>query len=86
MWKNKKTAITPTREENFSAWYQAVVDWAKLAENSPVRGCMTIKPWGFSIWEMVQKILDKKFKKLGMKMLISHFWFLCLFCQKKLNM
>ena len=65
MWKNKKTAITPTREENFSAWYQAVVDWAKLAENSPVRGCMTIKPWGFSIWEMVQKILDKKFKETG---------------------
>ena len=61
----KKTAITPTREENFSAWYQAVVDWAKLAENSPVRGCMTIKPWGFSIWEMVQKILDKKFKQTG---------------------
>ena len=57
-----KTAITPTREQDFSAWYQAVVDGAKLAENSPVRGCMIIKPWGFSIWEMVQKVLDKKFK------------------------
>ncbi len=61
----KKTAITPTREQDFSAWYQAVVDWAWLAENSPVRGCMTIKPWWFSIWEMVQKILDKKFKETG---------------------
>lgn len=57
-----KTAITPIRENDFSAWYQAVVDWAKLAENSPVRWCMTIKPWGYSIWEMVQKVLNKKFK------------------------
>jgi prolyl-tRNA synthetase len=61
----KKTAVTPIREDNFSAWYQAVVDGAGLAENSPVRGCMTIKPWGFAIWEMVQKILDKKFKETG---------------------
>ena len=59
----QKTAITPLREDDFSAWYQAVVDWAGLAENSPVRGCMTIKPWGFSIWEMIQKVLDKKFKE-----------------------
>lgn len=58
-----KTAITPTRKEDFAAWYQAVVDWAKLAENSPVRGCMTIKPWWYSIWENIQKVLDKKFKE-----------------------
>lgn len=60
-----KTAITPTRKENFSEWYQAVVAWAKLAENSPVRWCMTIRPLWLSIWEMMQKILDKRFKETG---------------------
>ena len=60
-----KTAITPIRSDDFSGWYQWVIDWAKLAENSPVRWCMTIKPWWFSIWESVQNILDKKFKETG---------------------
>lgn len=57
-----KTAITPTRVENFPSWYQSVVDWAELAQNSPTRWCMIIKPWGFSIWEMIQKDLDRRFK------------------------
>lgn len=60
-----RTAITPTREENFADWYQAVVKGADMAENSPVRGCMIIKPWGYALWEKMQKILDKKFKETG---------------------
>jgi len=61
----KKTAITPTREENFSDWYHEVVKAAELAENGPVRGSMVIKPWGFGIWELIQKELDSRFKALG---------------------
>lgn len=60
-----KTAITPTREENFADWYQAVVKGADMAENSPVRGCMIMKPWGFALWEKMQKVLDKKLKETG---------------------
>ena len=48
---NKKTAINPTRSENFNEWYQQVIYAADLAEHSPVRGCMVIKPWGYAIWE-----------------------------------
>lgn len=65
--KAMKTAITPTREENYPEWYQQVVKAADLAEISPVRGCMIIKPWGFGIWENMQRILDEKFKETGHK-------------------
>ncbi len=61
----QRTAITPTREENFPEWYQAVVKGADMAENSPTRGCMIIKPWGYALWEKMQKILDTKFKETG---------------------
>ncbi len=61
----EKTAITPTRAENYSEWYQEVIKAADLAENSPVRGCMVIKPWGYAIWENIQAILDKEFKRTG---------------------
>lgn len=60
-----KTAISPTREENYPEWYQQIVRAADLAENSPVRGCMVIKPWGYSIWENIQRTLDQKFKETG---------------------
>lgn len=60
-----KTAITPTRNENYPEWYQQVVKAADLAENSPVRGCMIIKPWGYALWEQVQRVLDGKFKATG---------------------
>lgn len=60
-----KTAITPTREENYPEWYQSVLKAADLAEHSPVRGCMVIKPWGYSLWENIQRILDGKFKETG---------------------
>ncbi len=65
--KQKKTAISPTREENFSEWYQQVVKKSDLAENSSVRGCMIIRPHGYALWENIQKILDKAFKSLGVK-------------------
>ncbi len=57
-----KTAISPTRQENYPEWYQQVIRAADLAENSPVRGCMVIKPWGYSLWENMQRVLDGMFK------------------------
>lgn len=65
MAKQAKTAITPTREENYPEWYQQVVREAGLAESSPVRGCMVIKPWGYALWENIQKVLDGMFKETG---------------------
>lgn len=62
-----KTAITPTRLENYPEWYQQVIKAADLAENSPARGCMTIKPWGYALWENMRDILDQKFKETGHK-------------------
>lgn len=61
----KKTAIVPTREQDYPEWYQQVIKAADLAENSSVRGCMVIKPWGYGIWENIQKDLDKRFKDTG---------------------
>lgn len=60
-----KNAISPTRSENYPEWYQQVIRAADLAENSVVRGCMVIKPWGYGIWERIQSILDRKFKETG---------------------
>ena len=54
-----------TREENYSQWYNDLVIKADLAENSAVRGCMIIKPYGYAIWEMMQASLDKMFKDTG---------------------
>ncbi len=50
---------------NFPNWYQAVVKEADMAEISPVRGCMIIKPWGYGVWELIQKELDKRIKDSG---------------------
>ena len=55
----------PDKNQNFSAWYNELVKKADLAENSSVRGCMIIKPYGFSIWEKMQSTLDSMFKKSG---------------------
>lgn len=65
MNKKPKTAISPTREEDYPEWYQQVIKHADLAETSPVRGCMVIKPWGYSLWENIQRGLDKMFKDTG---------------------
>ena len=54
-----------TRSEDYSKWYNELVTKADLAENSAVRGCMVIKPYGYAIWEKMQAELDKKFKETG---------------------
>ncbi len=54
-----------TREENYSKWYNDIVQRAGLAESSAVRGCMVIKPYGYAIWEKMQGALDKMFKDTG---------------------
>src|SRR4051794_21603883 len=56
--KSEKTAITPRREQDFPEWYQQVIRAAELADSSDVRGCMVIRPWGFGIWENMQRALD----------------------------
>jgi len=53
------------REENYSQWYNDIIKKAGLAENSPVKGCMVIKPYGFAIWENMKAQLDKMFKETG---------------------
>ena len=54
-----------TRKEDYSKWYNEIVSRADLAENSEVRGCMVIKPYGYAIWEKMRDILDAKFKETG---------------------
>ena len=62
MAKDKK--LTP-QAEDFSAWYNEVVQRAELADHSPVRGSMVIRPWGYGIWELMQRALDDMFKETG---------------------
>ncbi|QDT65853.1 proline--tRNA ligase [Calycomorphotria hydatis] len=61
----QKNALPITREENYPEWYQQVIKAADMAEASPVRGCMVIKPWGYGLWERMQQILDRMFKETG---------------------
>ena len=67
MSKQERTAISPTRNEDYPEWYQQVVRAAELAESSPVRGCMVIRPWGYTLWENMQRVLDEMFKETGHK-------------------
>ena len=60
-----KTAITPRRDEDFPEWYQQVIRAAAMAEPSDVRGCMVIRPWGYGIWENMQRQLDAMFRATG---------------------
>jgi prolyl-tRNA synthetase len=62
---SQDNAISPSRDENFPEWYQQVVRAADLAEVSAVRGCMVIKPWGYALWENMQRVLDDMFKETG---------------------
>lgn len=65
MSKKPENAISPTRAENYPEWYQQVVRASELADASPVRGCMVIRPWGYGIWENIQRALDRRFKDTG---------------------
>ncbi len=65
MAKKAKTAITPTREMDYPEWYQQVIKASDMAENSDVRGCMVIKPWGYALWENIKTVLDSMFKETG---------------------
>src|SRR6476619_6456956 len=63
--QSPKTAISPRRDEDFPEWYQQVVRAAELAEPSDVRGCMVIRPWGYGIWENMQRQLDALIRATG---------------------
>ena len=58
-------ALNTRRADDFAAWYQEVITAADMAEESGVRGCMVIKPWGFGIWERMQRLLDDRIKESG---------------------
>jgi prolyl-tRNA synthetase len=60
-----KHALNTTRQANFAQWYQEVIAEADLAEESGVRGCMVIKPWGYGIWERIQLLMDRQIKLAG---------------------
>lgn len=65
--KEKAVKTMHTRSENYSQWYQDVIAAAELAENSVVRGCMVIKPYGYAIWEQIVAVLDSMLKSKGVK-------------------
>jgi prolyl-tRNA synthetase len=60
-------ALNVKRADDFAAWYQEVVSAADMAEESGVRGCMVIKPWGYGIWERMQRLLDDRIKAAGVQ-------------------
>ncbi len=62
-----KHALNVTREADFAAWYQEVIAEAEMAEESGVRGCMVIKPWGYGIWERIQTLMDARIKAAGVQ-------------------
>ena len=62
--ENKKLT---SRSDDYSQWYLDVIEAADMADYSPVKGCMVIKPWGYAIWENIQKNLDTRFKEKGVK-------------------
>ena len=64
--KESKEKITK-RADDFSRWYLDVIAAADMADYAPVKGCMVIKPYGYALWENIQKVLDGKFKATGHK-------------------
>lgn len=69
MTQNSKIrhALSVTREADFAQWFQQVVSEAEMAEESGVRGCMVIRPWGYGIWERIQKVMDAAIKEAGVE-------------------
>jgi prolyl-tRNA synthetase len=64
---NIRHALNTKREDDFAAWYQEVISAADMAEESGVRGCMVIKPWGYGIWERIQRLMDDRIKAAGVQ-------------------
>jgi prolyl-tRNA synthetase len=62
---SKNKGVSPSRQEDFPAWFQAVVREGEVAELAHVRGCMVIRPWGYAIWELMQAELDRQIKRSG---------------------
>jgi prolyl-tRNA synthetase len=60
-------ALSTKREDDFAQWYQEVISEAEMAEDSGVRGCMVIKPWGYGIWERIQRLMDDRIKAAGVQ-------------------
>ena len=60
-------ALNTKREDDFAAWYQEVISAAEMAEESGVRGCMVIRPWGYGIWERIQRLMDDRIKAAGVQ-------------------
>ena len=60
-------ALSTKRADDFAAWYQEVISAADMAEESGVRGCMVIKPWGYGIWERIQRLMDDRIKAAGVQ-------------------
>ena len=67
MGKQQKNAISPSRAKDYPEWYQQVIKASDMAEQSPVRGCMVIKPWGYTLWENIVARMDRMFKETGVK-------------------
>ncbi len=65
--KERKKALSVTRSQDYARWYQEVIEAADLAEHSPARGCMILKPYGYALWEKIQKELDQRIKKKGVQ-------------------
>jgi prolyl-tRNA synthetase len=59
MGKQQKNAVSPSRAEDYPEWYQQVIKASDMAERSPVRGCMVIKPWGYALWENIVAQMDR---------------------------
>jgi len=64
---NIRHALNTKREDDFAKWYQEVISAADLAEESGVRGCMVIKPWGYGVWERIQRLMDDRIKAAGIQ-------------------
>ena len=77
--------ITPMSED-FNQWYTDIIQQAKLADYSPVKGTMVIRPYGYSLWEGVQSYLDKRFKDTGHENAYFPLFIPNSFIQKKLSM
>jgi len=63
--KEQQMGITVSKEKDFSEWYTQVVQKAELADYSPVKGCMIIRPYAYSVWEQIQHYFNEKMRKLG---------------------